>query len=106
MNAELFVAQLDWSVTEDELGGIFSQYGEVVSVRIPTDRMTGKKRGFGFVMMAAPEQAQAAIQGLDQWELKGRNLVVKLSEPRPQQSGGNRGQGYGPPRRGGYSNQY
>lgn len=114
MSAELFVAQLDWSVTEEELAELFTQFGEVASARIPTDKMTGKKRGFAFVAMGSPEQAQAAIAGLNDWELKGRNIVVKLSEPRPQggggggyrgggggYGGGNRGGGYGGGNRGG-----
>jgi cold-inducible RNA-binding protein len=108
MPSELFIAQLDWSVTEEELDSLFSQYGEVASVRIPTDKMTGKKRGFAFVAMANPEQAQAAIQALNQWDLKGRALVVKLAEPKPsytsEQGGANRG-GYGNRgNQGGYSN--
>lgn len=106
MQSELFVAQLDWSVTEDELQDIFSQFGQVVSARIPTDKMTGKKRGFAFVAMSTPDEASAAIQALNNWELKGRALVVKFAEPkteRPRQGGGyggNRGGGYG----GGYAN--
>jgi RNA recognition motif-containing protein len=107
---ELFVAQLDWSVTEEELGELFSQYGDVLSTRIPTDKMTGKKRGFAFVAMSNPEQAQAAINAINNWELKGRNLVVKMAEPRQERPQGNYGgsnrggggQGYG----GGYHNRY
>lgn len=104
MQPELFVAQLDWSVTEDELINIFSQFGEVVSARIPVDKMTGKKRGFAFVAMATPEQAQSAITGLNNWELKGRALVVKFAEPKqPRPAGGGYGGGQ---RQGGYGDGY
>ena len=86
MSSELFVAQLEWSVTEEELGGLFAQYGQVASVRIPTDKMSGRKRGFAFVAMSSPEQAQAAVAGLNDYDLKGRNIVVKIAEPREQRS--------------------
>ena len=105
-NNELFVAQLDWSVTEDELFELFTQYGQVATARIPTDKMTGKKRGFAFVSMETGDQAQAAINGLNNQEFRGRQLVVKIAEPKAPRSqgggygGGNRGGGYGGQRQG------
>lgn len=105
-NNELFVAQLDWSVEEHELTELFMQYGQVLSARIPIDKMTGKKRGFAFVAMESPDQAQAAINGLNQQDFRGRQLVVKLAEPKAPRSqgggygGGSRGDGYGGQRRG------
>ncbi len=105
-NHELFVAQLDWSVEEHELTELFMQYGQVISARIPTDKMTGKKRGFAFVAMETGDQAQAAIHGLNAQEFRGRQLVVKMAEPKPARpqgggyGGGNRGGGYGGQRQG------
>lgn len=106
MNQELFVANLDWNVNEDELYGLFAQYGEVVSARIPVDRQTGRKRGFAFVQMATPEHGQDAVNALNNWELKGRPLVVKFAEPREAQphrprSGDHRYRGHSMQPRGG-----
>ncbi len=100
MQNELFVAQLDWSVTENELGDLFAQYGEVVSVRIPVDKMTGRKRGFAFIAMADNTQAQSAVDALNEWELKGRNIVVKFAEPKPANAGGGYGRSGGQSRGG------
>ncbi|MEB3206406.1 MAG: RNA-binding protein [Vampirovibrionales bacterium] len=99
MSSELFVAQLDWSVVEDELYDLFGQYGNVTSVKIPTDRDTGKKRGFAFVAMSTPQEAASAIEALNNYDLKGRPIVVKIAEPKPARSGGGGGYGGG---RGGY----
>lgn len=104
MQNELFVAQLDWSVTEPELASLFTEYGDVVSARIPMDKMTGRPRGFAFVAMETSEQAQAAISGLNNQDYKGRTLVVKQSEPKPARSGGGYGGGYN--NAGGHGNRW
>lgn len=82
MNNKLFVGNLSFKVTETELQEVFSQVGEVVSVSIPTDKYTGKKRGFGFVEMASAEAAEEAIKNLDKRALAGREMSVGLARPK------------------------
>ena len=88
---KLYVGNLPFSTTEEELREIFEQHGPTVSVRVITDRETGRSRGFGFVEMGTPEEAKGAIEALSNSELEGRNLVV--SEAKPQESRGDRGSG-------------
>ena len=80
---KIYVGNLSYGLTEDELGDAFAQYGEVASVKIITDRNTGRSKGFGFVEMDDDEQANAAIESLDGYELSGRNL--KVNEARPKE---------------------
>ena len=82
MNNKLFVGNLSFKVTETELQEVFAQAGEVVSVSIPTDKYTGKKRGFGFVEMASPEAAEQAIKSLNGRALAGREMSVNLARPK------------------------
>jgi RNA recognition motif-containing protein len=104
MNSKLFVGNLSFEVTENDLQDLFSGFGPVTDVNLMTDRSTGRSRGFAFVTMATPEGAQAAIQGAAGKDLKGRNLTVNEARPREERSGGggggNRG-GYGDRRGGG-----
>ncbi len=81
-NAKLFVGNLDYSTTEDELKEFFSVAGTVNSATIITDRDTGRSKGFGFVEMSSPEEAQVAIDQLDGKELNGRELAVSIARPR------------------------
>ena len=81
MSKRIYVGNLPFSTTEDQLYELFSQYGTVDSVKLITDRETGRARGFGFVEMA-PEDASAAIAALDQKEYGGRNLKVNEAKPR------------------------
>jgi RNA recognition motif-containing protein len=81
MTKKLYVGNLPFSATEDSLRAHFAQCGEVVSVKIVTDRDTGRSRGFGFVEMAAGD-ADKAIQTLDQEDFGGRNLKVNEAQPR------------------------
>lgn len=81
----IFVAKLDFGVTEEELKGLFEQYGGVRKVHIATDRETGKPRGFAFVEMFNDEEAKAAIEGLDGMAINGRNIAVKEAEDRGNQ---------------------
>ncbi|MBK7748422.1 MAG: RNA-binding protein [Candidatus Obscuribacter sp.] len=82
MNNKLFVGNLSFKVTETELQEVFAQSGEVLSVSIPTDKYTGKKRGFGFVEMATAEAAEAAINALNGRALAGREMSVNLARPK------------------------
>lgn len=86
---KLFVRNLSWSVTEDELNQLFSQAGSVVSVKIPTNRDTGRSRGFAFVEMSSSEDGQKAIQQLNGTMLHDRDLVVM--EQTENASGGSSG---------------
>lgn len=81
-NKKLFVGNLSFKLNEDDLQQLFAQSGEVVSVAMPTDAATGRKRGFAFVEMGSPEEAESAIQALNGQEVQGRALAVSLSKPR------------------------
>ena len=90
MQNKVFVGNLNFQTTEDELRQLFSQSGEVVSVSIPTDRMSGRPRGFAFVEFASGEAAAAAIERFNDQELGGRNLRVNEATeraPRPAMGG-------------------
>jgi RNA recognition motif-containing protein len=78
----IFVGNVPWSITEDELHQLFERYGSVASVRLATDRETGRSRGFGFVEMPDADEAQAAIMGLHGTAVEGRLLTVNESRPR------------------------
>ena len=79
----LYVGNLSYQLHEDQLTKAFEAYGEVASVRLITDRETGRPRGFGFVEMADNEAGQAAIDALNGSELEGRKLVVNEARPKP-----------------------
>ncbi len=102
----LFVGNLPFTATEDELRDLFSAFGEVTQVRIMTDRDTGKPRGFAFVEMTDDEAAVKAITGLNGKELGGRALTINEARPKPERRGGFRpggegGGGFGGKKRGG-----
>lgn len=84
---KLYVGNLPFSATEDEVNELFSQHGTVHSVALINDRDTGRPRGFGFVEMD-DNAAQAAIQALDGHEMGGRNLRVNEAQERPRRGGG------------------
>jgi len=94
----IFVARLDYGITDDDLRTAFEAYGEVESAKIIMDRETGRSRGFGFVEMPNDDEGKAAIEDLNGAELNGREIAVKESEPREKRGGG----GYGGGGRGGY----
>jgi len=100
MNTKLFVGNLGFDVTENDLQDFFAGFGPVTEVNLITDRDTGRARGFAFVTMATAEGAQAAIDGSAGKDLKGRNL--KVSEARPREEGGGGGGRGGSGGRGGY----
>jgi RNA recognition motif-containing protein len=92
MATKLFVGKLSYDTTDDSLRAAFAQYGTVVSAQVIMDRDAGRSKGFGFVEMEKPEEAQAAINGLDEKELDGRTIAVSVARPResrPTNSGGN-----------------
>jgi RNA recognition motif-containing protein len=92
MAAKLFVGNLSFQATEEDLRELFAQAGTVETVRIITDQFTGRPRGFGFVEMATKEEATKAIEMLNGRLFRDRNLVVDEARPQPQRgSGGPRG---------------
>ena len=95
----LYVGNLNYRATEDEIRDLFGQFGEVTSVALITDRETGRAKGFGFVEFAEDEAGREAIAALDGREVGGRAL--KVNEARPQERQGGGGGGFGGPRGGG-----
>ena len=91
MNNRLYVGNLSFHTTEDVLQQTFGECGEVVDVKVVTDRETGRSRGFGFVTMGSPEAAQKAIAELNGAELDGRSLRVNEAEERTDRGGGGGG---------------
>ena len=87
MSEKLFVRNLSWSVTEDELLTLFSSVGRVVSVKIPTRREDGKPRGFAFVEMATAEEGAQAISQLNDAMLRDRNIIVMAQQEQPANDG-------------------
>ena len=82
MSTKLFVGNISFKLDESDMERLFAQHGKVVSVAIPTDRDTGRKRGFAFVEMETSEEAEAAIANLNGKDLDGRQLAVNLSKPK------------------------
>jgi len=102
MPSKLYVGNLAFGVSNNDLEELFSKAGQVQSVAVITDKFSGQSRGFGFVEMANAEDASKAIQQFNDTELKGRN--IRVSEAKPRESsfgGGNRGGGSGGGERGG-----
>jgi len=96
MSTKLYVGNLSYDATENDLEDLFAQYGPVSETHLMLDRATGRPRGFAFVTMATPEGAQAATDALNGKEWLGRALTVNVARPRedrPPQSGGGRGRG-------------
>jgi|SRR6185436_14685704 len=88
MNTKLFVGNISFNTTENDLQDAFSAHGTVTEANLMVDRMSGRPRGFGFVTMATEEEAQKAIQAMNGASLDGRNLTVNLARPREERSGG------------------
>ena len=89
----IYVGNLSYQVTQDALTEVFKEYGEVKSVQIPTDRETGRVRGFAFVEMGSDEEEAAAIAALDGAEWMGRGLKVNKAKPKEDRGGGGGGRG-------------
>lgn len=95
----IYVGNLSYDVTEEDLKQVFTEYGTVKSVQLPTDRETGRMRGFGFVEMGSDAEEAKAIEALDSAEWMGRSLKVNKAKPKPE--GGSRRGGGGNFNRGG-----
>ncbi|MFD1578703.1 RNA recognition motif domain-containing protein, partial [Ramlibacter ginsenosidimutans] len=95
MGNKLYVGNLPYSFRDDELEQAFSQFGTVTSAKVMMERDTGRSKGFGFVEMGSPAEAQAAIEGLNGQQHGGRALVVNEARPMEPRSGGGGGGGYG-----------
>ncbi len=89
----IYVGNLSYDTTEEELRSVFAEHGEVVNVNIITDRETGRPRGFGFVEMADAEQGRAAIEQVNGRDVGGHNLTVNEAKPRADRSRGGGGGG-------------
>ena len=85
---KIYVGNLPFSTTEAELRDLFGQYGEVGEVALPTDRETGRPRGFGFVEMSNDDAAREAIKAIDGQDVGGRAVKVNEARPRPERSPG------------------
>ena len=107
MAAKLYIGNLSFNATTQDLEDICGEFGTVQSVNIIEDRDTGRSRGFGFVEMSSKEEAQNAISALNGKEIDGRSLTVNEAKPREDRGGSggnNRSGGYGGGNRGGGGN--
>ena len=91
MAQKLFVGGLPFSTSNEQLRDLFAEVGEVASATVVTDRDTGRSKGFGFVEMSSPAEAQAAIEGMNGQQHGGRGLVVNEARPMEPRTGGNAG---------------
>ncbi len=103
MNQKLYVGNLPYSTTDASLSEMFSQAGTVTSATIITDKMSGRSKGFGFVEMSTPEEAQAAIEMFHDKDLDGRKMTVNEARPKEDRPRGNFGGGNRNDDRGGRS---
>ena len=93
MSNKLFVGNLSFDITENDLQDAFAAFGTVTETNLMMDRTTNRPRGFGFVTMSTPEEAQKAIGGLNGKDLGGRALTVNIARPREERPGGGGGGG-------------
>jgi RNA recognition motif-containing protein len=91
MDTKLFVGNLSFNTTENDLHDAFAAHGTVVEANLMVDRMSGRPRGFGFITMGTAEEAQKAIEALNGASLDGRNLTVNLARPKEERLGNSRG---------------
>src|SRR5437016_5652449 len=94
-NSKLFVGNLSFNTTENDLQDMFAAHGNVIEANLMTDRETGRPRGFAFVTMSTPEEAQKAIDALNGQSVDGRALNVNIARPREERPGGGGGGGGG-----------
>lgn len=90
----IYVGNLPYQVTEEDVSTVFAEYGTVKRVQLPTDRETGRLRGFGFIEMASEDEETAAIDALDGAEWMGRDLKVNKAKPREERPSGGGGGGW------------
>jgi cold-inducible RNA-binding protein len=95
MSTKLFVGNLSFKTTENDLQDAFAAHGTVLETNLMMDRMTGRPRGFGFVTMSTPEEAQKAIDAMHGAQLDGRPLTVNIARPREERAPGGGGGGGG-----------
>src|SRR5437762_7775438 len=93
MSSKLFVGNLSFNTTENDLQDAFAAFGTVTEANLMMDRTTNRPRGFGFVTMSSADEAQKAIEGMNGKELDGRALTVNVARPREERSGGGGGGG-------------
>ncbi|MGA2748171.1 MAG: RNA-binding protein [Verrucomicrobiota bacterium] len=93
MNTKLYVGNLSFDTTENDLQDLFQQHGPVAEVNLITDRVSGRSRGFAFVTMSTPEGATAAVQALAGKEIQGRALTVNEARPREDRAPSGGGEG-------------
>ena len=105
-NNKLFVGNLSFNTTENNLQDTFAAHGTVTEANLMMDRETGRPRGFGFVTMSTPEEADAAMNALNGTELDGRALTVNIAKPREARSGGGKFGGGGGREHSGARNRY
>lgn len=98
----IYVGNLSWTMTDEDLNNLFTQFGTVSSAKILKDKMNGRSKGFGFVEMEDDEAAKAAIAGLNETEVQGRKLIVNESQPRQEGEGGFKKRSFGTGGGGGY----
>lgn len=91
MSNKLFVGNLSFNTTENDLNDAFAAFGSVTETNLMMDRTTGRPRGFGFVTMSSAEEAQKAIDGMNGKDMDGRALTVNVAKPREERSGGGGG---------------
>jgi RNA recognition motif-containing protein len=101
MSMKLYVGNLSFNTSNQDLSELFAEFGTVESANIVEDRETGRARGFGFVEMASKEEAESAISALNGKEVDGRSLTVNEAKPRENRGGGGFGGGGGGGRRNG-----
>ncbi len=107
MSTKLFVGNLSFNTTENDLHDAFAAHGTVVEANLMVDRMSGRPRGFAFITMSTPEEAQKAIDAMNGATLDGRNLTVNIARPKEDRpAGGGGGGGRGPRREFGGRNRY
>ena len=93
MNTKLFVGNLSFNTTENDLQDAFAAHGTVTEANMMMDRATGRPRGFGFITMGTPEEAQKAIDALNGSQLGGRALTVNVAKPREDRGSGGHSSG-------------
>jgi RNA recognition motif-containing protein len=91
MEAKLYVGNLPYTTVDADLENLFSQAGTVKSAQVIKDRVSGRSKGFGFVEMSSPDEAQSAINKFNGQDFNGRALTVNLARPREERSGGGGG---------------
>ena len=102
MAKNIYVGNLTWDATADDLLQLFQEHGQVTRAQVITDRETGRSRGFGFVEMNDDAEAQKAIEALNNFDFRGRPLTVNEAKPREDRGGGGGGRGGYGGSRGGY----